>query len=60
LTKIELPHKILTLKKTSTENRGRILKAVREKNKHTQVKPSKSQQVSTETLKARTAWNEVF
>jgi hypothetical protein len=45
LTKIELPHDILSLKQQ--ENKERILKAVREKKQITyKVNPSKSQQIS--------------
>jgi hypothetical protein len=36
----------LIIKTISTENRERILKAVREKKQHTKVNPSKSQQLS--------------
>jgi hypothetical protein len=48
--------------KTSTETRERILKAVREKKQITyKVKPIKiTADLSTETLKARRAWGEIF
>jgi hypothetical protein len=36
----------IIIKITSTENRERILKAVKEKKEHTKVNPSKSQPVS--------------
>jgi hypothetical protein len=36
----------IIIKTTSTENRQRILKAVKEKKQHTKVNPSKSQQTS--------------
>jgi hypothetical protein len=54
LTKIELPHNILSLT-TSTETRKRILKEVREKKQITyKGKPIKiTADFSTETLKAR-------
>jgi hypothetical protein len=60
LTKIELPHDII--KKTSTEYRERILKAVREKKQITyKGKLIKiTTDFSMETLKARKAWGEVF
>jgi hypothetical protein len=50
------------IKTTSTENRERILKAVKEKKQITyKGKPSKiTANFSTETLKARKAWSEVF
>jgi hypothetical protein len=52
----------IIIKTTSTENRERILKAVREKKQKTYK--SKSIKItadfSTETLKARRAWSEVF
>jgi hypothetical protein len=49
-------------KKTSTENRERILKAVREEKQKTyKGKPIKiTTDFSMETLKARRAWSEVF
>jgi hypothetical protein len=54
----------IIIKTTSTENRERILKAVREKSKNQitcKVKPIKiTADFSTETLKARRAWSEVF
>jgi hypothetical protein len=55
LTKIELPHNILS-------HRERILKAARKKKQITRKgKPIKiTADFSTETLKARRAWNEVF
>jgi hypothetical protein len=61
LTKIELPHDII-IKTSSTENRERILKAVREKKQiaHT-GKPIKiTADFSTDILKARRAWREAF
>jgi hypothetical protein len=50
------------IKTISTENKERILKAVREKNQITyKGKPIKiTTGFSTETLKARRAWNEIF
>jgi hypothetical protein len=50
------------IKTTSTENRERILKAVREKKQITyKGKPIKIiADFSTETLNARRAWSEVF
>jgi hypothetical protein len=50
------------IKTTSTENRERILKAVREKKQITyKGKPIKiTADFSTETLKAKRAWSEVF
>jgi hypothetical protein len=58
--KISPPH--IIIKKTSTENRERILKAVREKKQITyKCKPIKiTAHFSAETLKARRAWSEVF
>jgi hypothetical protein len=55
-----LPH--IIIKTTSTGNRERILKAVREKNQITyKGKPTKvTADFSMETLKARRAWSEVF
>jgi hypothetical protein len=52
----------IIIKTTSTENRERILKAIREKKQITyKGKPIKiSADFSTETLKARGAWSEVF
>jgi hypothetical protein len=52
----------IIIKKMSTENRERILKAVREKKQITyKAKPIKiTADFSTETLKARRAWSEVF
>jgi hypothetical protein len=52
----------LTIKITSTENRERILKFVKAKNQITQKgKPIKiTTNFSTETLKPRRAWSEVF
>jgi hypothetical protein len=51
----------IIIKKTSTENRERILKAVREKKVTYKGKPIKiTADFSTETLKARRAWGEVF
>jgi hypothetical protein len=52
----------IIIKTTSTENRERILKAVREKKQITyKGKPIKiTADFSTETLKAETAWSEVF
>jgi hypothetical protein len=50
----------IIIKTTSTENRERILKAVREKTAH-KGKPIKiTADFSTETLKAGRAWSEVF
>jgi hypothetical protein len=56
-----MPQHII-IKTTSTENRGRILRAVREKKQITcKGKPIKiTTDFSTETLKARRAWSEVF
>jgi hypothetical protein len=51
------------MKTTSTENRKRILKLVREKKQITyKGKPIKitAEDFSTEILKARRAWSEVF
>jgi hypothetical protein len=52
----------IILKTTSTENRERILKDVREKKQITyKGKPIKiTANFSTETLKARREWSEVF
>jgi tRNA A37 threonylcarbamoyladenosine dehydratase len=52
----------IIIKTTSKENRERILKAVREKKQITyKGKPIKIiADFSTETLKARRAWSEVF
>jgi hypothetical protein len=52
----------IIIKTTSTENRERILKAVREKKIITyKGKPMKiAADFLTETLKARRAWSEVF
>jgi hypothetical protein len=51
----------IIIKTTSTENRERILKAVRKKKKTYKSKSIKiTADFSTETLKARRAWNEVF
>jgi hypothetical protein len=52
----------IIIKRTSTDTRERILKAVREKKQITcKGKPIKvTADFSTETLKARTAWVEVF
>jgi hypothetical protein len=52
----------LIIKTTSTENRERILKAVREKKQITyKSKPIKiTADFSMETLKARRTWSEVF
>jgi hypothetical protein len=49
------PWHIIT-KTTSTENRERILKSIREKNQVTY----KGKLIKTETLKARIAWSGVF
>jgi hypothetical protein len=62
---MELPHDILSLKKQEQrilKHRERILKAVREKKQITyKSKPIKiTADFSTETLKARRAWSEVF
>jgi hypothetical protein len=49
------------IKTTSTENRERILKAIKEKNITYKSKPIKiTADFSMETLKARRAWSEVF
>jgi hypothetical protein len=49
----------ITIKTTSTDNRERILKAVREKKQITcKGKPIKITDFSKETLKARRAWSE--
>jgi hypothetical protein len=52
----------IIIKTTNTENKERILKAVREKKQITyKGKPIKiTEDFSTETLKARRAWSEVF
>jgi hypothetical protein len=52
----------IIIKTTSTENRERILKAVRDKKQITyKGKPIKiTADFSTETLNARRAWSEVF
>jgi hypothetical protein len=51
----------IIIKTTSTEIRERILKAVREKKTTYKGKPIKiTADFSTETLKARRAWGEVF
>jgi hypothetical protein len=62
LSKTEPPHGSIIIKTTSTENRERIVKAVREKKQLTyKGKPIKiTADFSTETLKARRAWSEVF
>jgi hypothetical protein len=61
LTRIELPPQHTIFKTTSTENRERILKAVREKKQITyKGKSIKITDFSMETLKARRAWSEVF
>jgi hypothetical protein len=62
LTKIKLPHDIVSIKKKCTENKERILKTVREKKQITHKgKPIKiTTDFSTEILKARRAWSEVF
>jgi hypothetical protein len=54
--------KHIIIKTTSTENRERILRAVREKKQKTyKGKPIKiTADISMETLKARRAWSEVF
>jgi hypothetical protein len=55
-----IPQHII-IETTSTENRERILKAVREKKITYKGKPIKiTADFSTETLKARRAWREVF
>jgi hypothetical protein len=53
---------ILMLKTTSTENKERLLKAVREERQITyKGKPIKiTANFSTETLKTRSTWNKVF
>jgi hypothetical protein len=55
LTKIELPYNILSFKKTSTENRERILKHVRQKKQITyKDKPIKiTEDILMENIKAR-------
>jgi hypothetical protein len=62
LNKIEPLHSILSLKQQSTENKERILKALREKKQITCK--GKSIEItadfSMETLKARRAWSKVF
>jgi hypothetical protein len=52
----------IIIKTISTETREKILKAIREKKHITyKVKPIKiTEDFSTETLKARKAWSEVF
>jgi hypothetical protein len=51
----------IIVKTTSTENKKKILKAVREKNQVTcKGKPNKIADLSTETLKAKRAWSQVF
>jgi hypothetical protein len=59
-TRTTPPH--IMIKTTSTENRERKLKAVREKKQITyKGKPIKmTTDLSTETLKARRTWSEVF
>jgi hypothetical protein len=61
LTKIELPHNIVSLKQQA-DTRERIWKAVREKKQITyKGKRNKiTADFSTETLKARRAWSEAF
>jgi hypothetical protein len=61
LTKIKLPHDILSLKQ-QIKNRERILKSVREKKQITyKGKPINiTADFPMETLKARSAWNEIF
>jgi hypothetical protein len=60
LTKIELSPQHIIIK-TSTENRERILKAIRKKKQITyKGKPIKISDFSMETLKARRAWSDVF
>jgi hypothetical protein len=56
-----IPRHII-IKTTSTENRERILKSVREKKQITyKGKPIKiTADFSTETLKARRAWGKIF
>jgi hypothetical protein len=62
LTKTEPPPQHIIIKTTSTENRERILKAVREKKQITyKGKPIKiTADFSKENLKAIRAWSEVF
>jgi hypothetical protein len=49
------------IKTTSTENKERILKSVRERNQITYQTPTKiTADFSTETVKAGRAWSEVF
>jgi hypothetical protein len=51
----------IIIKTRSTENKERILKAVRERKKKYKGKPIKiTAAFSTETLKARREWSEVF
>jgi hypothetical protein len=52
----------ITIKTTSTENRERLLKAVREKKQITYKGKAMiiTADISMETLKARRAWSEVF
>jgi hypothetical protein len=60
--KIETPQGISSLKKVQKLGKERILKAVREKKQITyKGKPIKiTADFSTETLKARRAWGEIF
>jgi hypothetical protein len=51
----------IIIKKTSTDNRERILKAIKQKKQVTyKGKPIKITDFLTETLKAKRAWSEVF
>jgi hypothetical protein len=54
----------IIINRTSTKNRERILKAIREKKqimyKDKSIKKKKLEDFSTDTLKARRAWSEVF
>jgi hypothetical protein len=62
MTTIEPFHGHIIVKKISTENKKRILKFLRGKNQMTcKDKPIKIiADFSSETLKARRAWSEVF
>jgi tRNA A37 threonylcarbamoyladenosine dehydratase len=62
MTKIENYPTHIIIKTTTKENRERLLKAVREEKQITyKGKPIKiTADFSTETLKTRRAWNEVF
>jgi hypothetical protein len=59
--KIEPPHGHIIIKTINTENRERILKAVREEQITYKDKPIKiTEYFSMETLKARRTWSEIF